>query len=529
MWKIIERLLGLKGKSVAMDKKEGLGKFFLFFEGKGHQELMALPVNFDLEKHLAKHPPLGWDSPQKKKLNFEADKCYAILGLLSSIPARNSDVIYEDGIPISSTRVTNSIKDFAAYTKYLIATEVICCDYLAIEGKKCYHYKWASPYAEALFHLIKVPCKYADDVAKYEKESTDFVEYPYLFHWYSTHLLAIDPRATHYAWLEKGDKEADATRKLWSKSKTTGAYIHPKVQYQAITRNIGKLQHARYEAHIDENIHRLHSTLTNLKKEFRNFLTYNQEPLKAIDITNCQPYIATLILKKEFWQQNSPLPLSLSSLPNNIQSLITADLSIMIGTFLEQTPQEKFEGYIGIAKSGLVYEGLRDKVIELFPDLSYSRDQAKILMFYILFSSNKGQSNDPQLRQMKKAFAKEMFPEVAELFKMIKHNFKEIKNLEKQHSRLSCLLQSIESYIMLHRCCKRIWEERGGEVPIFTIHDSIATTPQYIDYVREVVMEEFEYCIGIAPKLETEQWEVGKLNQELLKKAQAEVYQKAPL
>lgn len=113
------------------------------------------------------------------------------------------------------------------------------------------------------------------------------------------------------------------------------------------------------------------------------------------------------------------------------------------------------------------------------------RKEAKILMFYLLFSSNQGQHDDITINQMRKIFSSELFPKVAELFKLIKHKYKHVEE-EKQHNRLACLLQSIESEIILHRCCKRIWEEGNQQIPVFTIHDSIATTTEHVEYVKEL-------------------------------------------
>lgn len=79
------------------------------------------------------------------------------------------------------------------------------------------------------------------------------------------------------------------------------------------------------------------------------------------------------------------------------------------------------------------------------------------------------------------------------------------------HTALSCLLQSIESEIILHRCCKRIWEEGNHQVPVFTIHDSIATTVEHVEYVKRIMEEELSRAIGVSPILSIEHWNQTKL------------------
>ena len=106
---------------------------------------------------------------------------------------------------------------------------------------------------------------------------------------------------------------------------------------------------------------------------------------------------------------------------------------------------------------------------------------------------------------MKDIFSTELFPKVALLFKIIKRKYKGVP-IKKQHNRLACLLQSIESEIILHRCCKRIWEEGNNQVPVFTIHDSIATTVEHVEWVKMIIEEELTRVIGLPPTLSIEHW-----------------------
>jgi hypothetical protein bacD2_16835 len=72
-------------------------------------------------------------------------------------------------------------------------------------------------------------------------------------------------------------------------------------------------------------------------------------------------------------------------------------------------------------------------------------------------------------------------------------------------------LQSIESEIILHRCCKRIWEEGNPQVPVFTIHDSIATTTEHVEWVKGIMQEELTNAIGVSPSLTIEHWNLSKV------------------
>ncbi len=90
--------------------------------------------------------------------------------------------------------------------------------------------------------------------------------------------------------------------------------------------------------------------------------------------------------------------------------------------------------------------------------------------------------------------------------KYFKMNFLPIYRLielakKDDHTALSCLLQSMESEIILHRCCRRIWEEGNQHVPVFTIHDSICTTLDNTNFVLRIMQQTLTENIGISPNV----------------------------
>ena len=489
---------------------------------KGHKELFSLPANFNLDAHITQFPPAAHGFPAT--MPFIKDKALMCLNLLSSIPARNSDLIDADGfIPIHIATARKDVDEVNFYLKYFVQTGVIVCRKQYIPGQKSRGYKWAPEYEKKEFTPHLLSCKYTERISLYNA-SGDQKIYPYLFYWYEQHKLAIDPLAESYAYAVKEMKMQDASKGSWDKNSDTGQLKYPISQYQAAIRNIGKIRFGRYEPHIDTNIHRLHSVLTNLQKDYRNFLSYDGKSLVSVDIKNCQPYLVCLILNPEFWRKNSTLPINLYNLPDNIITALHTpeSLPIMMGNFFEQTAPEKFEPFIQLVASGEMYEKMADIANSRIQGLTtpISRKDAKILMFHLLFSRNRGTHKDVLIRQMRDIFEKELFPEVSELFRLIKSEHSDV-DMDKQHNRLSCLLQSIESSIILHRCCRRIWEEQGHQVPIFTIHDSIVTIPEYKDYIVRVMKEEFSLCIGVPPTLSVEEWGIEGLNPDILRKITA--------
>ena len=230
-----------------------------------------------------------------------------------------------------------------------------------------------------------------------------------------------------------------------------------------------------------------------------------REALASIDIKNSQPYLTCTLLNPMFWHINNGLSLSLYSLPEDIQKSITSvALPLKLESFFNKCSDDDFTPYKEVVANGKMYETIAD-VCQSHLQKPISRNEAKTLMFYLLFSSNRGRHDDNIINQMKDIFSNELYPQVAHLLKLIKHNYAGL-SIKKQHGRLACLLQSIESEIILHRCCKRIWEEGNHQIPVFTIHDSIATTVEHVEYVQTVMREELTKAIGIQPTLSVEYW-----------------------
>ena len=103
-----------------------------------------IPSNFDIEVHLNRYPVTNYmfvidntghirtvtrDGNLSSSALFDPDRLIYIIGLISSIPAKNKDSITEDGyVSINSTLIRNAFKDYLSYLDYLILTGVLCTD-----------------------------------------------------------------------------------------------------------------------------------------------------------------------------------------------------------------------------------------------------------------------------------------------------------------------------------------------------------------------------------------------------------------
>jgi hypothetical protein len=111
----------------------------------------------------------------------------------------------------------------------------------------------------------------------------------------------------------------------------------------------------------------------------------------------------------------------------------------------------------------------------------------------VFFSSNRfiGQ---PQAH-FKRLF-KVNFPDVYEVFAKLK---------KKNHAALSHVLQRIESTVIVERSAKRIADEQPN-LPIFTVHDSIATTKGNEEYIARIIKEETHDYTGVHAQIGFEHW-----------------------
>ena len=240
----------------------------------------------------------------------------------------------------------------------------------------------------------------------------------------------------------------------------------------------------------------------DIQKKFRHFLTYDGKYLSAIDIGNSHPYLMCLLFNPLFWEYNSDISLNISMLPNNIQSLFSIDHLAEIRNYVTERlmDNEELDIYMEKASRGNIYEHITE-VSNAREGTHLVRGDTKEMMQIVFYSKNhffyqKG-------AELKRLFAA-LYPRVYGLIRLIKRD---------NHAAFACLLQSVESEIILHRCCKRIWDEKPYEVPIFTIHDSIATTVEHQDYVYSVMKEVLTACIGIRPDLKPEEWHPSKLDE----------------
>lgn len=470
-----------------------------------------IPANFDLDRHLERFPVTDYffvrdEAGHIKAVNknrtlgyyFDKERLIHIIGLISSIPAGNRDLITDNGyVPINSSVLRNYFKDYRSYLDYLLRTGVLITDGIVFKGEKSYGYKFSPKYENQ--PMVRYTYLAARGVGVHPEpvlekrfnrhtgkfEHNPLLGYPYLSYWYEQMKLGINPAAEDFAW----HRRATAHRGNSDKD--------PQAQYQSALCNIIALENREYKAQIDSNVHRLHSAITNMQKDYRNFLKYDGQELTAIDISNSQPFLLCILFNPDFWDKDSDAYINIGHLPENIQKLFKPSLVSEIKKHIASTSETEFQDYIREASAGNLYEFMQSEINN--PEIDRSRVKTMILITF--FSDNRYISQKTEDAALKRRF-RALFPKIYELIALCKRSRK---------NRFACLLQSVESEIILHRCCKRIWDEGGHRVPVFTIHDSIATTAENVKFVRNIMDEELTRAAGVHPHFKTELWSESNL------------------
>jgi hypothetical protein len=327
------------------------------------------------------------------------------------------------------------------------------------------------------------------EIKEQEKElKLSAKSHPYLTKWFNEK-LQINIQGAEFKVEElfpeqigpiKGTRKGKASR--WTK------------RYKAI-QSINKFANQEFYYGADDNVGRFHSNLTNIKRELRDFITYDGQKLVNVDIKNSQPLFSTFLLNKKFWEKTQGELLSIYHFPSLFTNLSKINYDyyyiIMLVKTLKKVDNQLLSTYIEYVNSGEFYKKISQK---LYPSSTFDKQYIKEMFYTLFFSKNRviqGYSARP-----KRDF-RTHFPKIYEIFSILKR---------KDHRTLARLLQRIESIVMIQKVAKRISEERP-DLPIFTIHDSIATTVGNEDYVSTVIQEEALRLTGLNVQLGKEYWD----------------------
>ena len=436
--------------------------------------IQFLPENLDMANLLTEHPPA---------FPYHQDYFIHILSLITEIPSRKSKVLNGNGyVPINAEILKQRIHNYPRYMDYLIKQGVLESDVCYVPGKKSKGYRFVEKY-----RTIVVPAnikkytllKSINTQSNYSRHMT--AKYGYLYKWVDERIEIDYERAKEWLY-QRFRRDIEENKK------------NPLMKYNARFANLLQIKEGMHRFRIDRTSGRLHTLLCSLKKELRQFVTYDGQSLVSVDIRCSQPTLSTVLLNPDFYI-DMPDHKGILNIHRIAASIAKAVPVESISKFVTEN-REKFASYIN-AVDGDLYLYIQERLKEAGHEIA-DRKAIKDVVFCTLFSSNRfiGQKKAWPKRMFQK-----LFPEVYHVFKMFKSG---------DPANLAVLLQRIETRLVLDNAAKKL-AKQYPDLPILTVHDSIVVPPSHQQLCKDILSREAQRLLGIKIHLNDEPWQPEKV------------------
>jgi hypothetical protein len=412
----------------------------------------------------------------------------------------NSDFVY-----LNAMCLKNVVHNYEDYISFLLDTKVLQTDNQYIIGEKSKGYCYSIPYSGMPLKQVSIiDYKLSKAIRKNNRQLSEKVAletrgYNFLTKWFKSNKLQINVIKA-MDWVKKHIK--DEMEKLnQSSSKHKNALIRLRNKEQLQLQLVQTFNKKNDVGRRKGDGERFYSKISNLKRELREFLTYDNLKLVEIDLKSSQPFLSLCLLDINFWNSEKTNKKSLkwnllgnkikeiikgenknNNIINNIIMLLKTSESL-IGKWIQSDTYKK------VVQSGKLYEEIQQKCSIEFPSQFNSREKSKRNLLTMLYSNRYDQAINPLCR----AFDK-LFPETNKLFKLIR-SFR-------YENFFPILMQRIESFLLIDVVCKKVGE-LYPHIPIFTLHDSIMTVEEYEHTIKDIMISEIYDWTGYTPRVET--------------------------
>lgn len=256
-----------------------------------------------------------------------------------------------------------------------------------------------------------------------------------------------------------------------------------------------------------DSIGRVYTNLTQLNKEYREFITYAGKQLVEVDLSNSVIFFLGLILDKTNIDR-------LTNIFNNKTNNIILGNSIsnlhMFSKFIETLNRKEFELVQNLSLNGKFYESF----IPSF-EKEFSFDEMK--KFYQKDNEDEYTGTENQKKRISKKhvlamlFAKSNeYKKIQKIFKVQLPELMEVINKFKDevgYKKFSHLLFQIEAFFVLNVAARNFNKQYWRKAPVFTLHDCLITTSDYKDELEYCFTENLEEILGSAPNMESKNWD----------------------
>lgn len=386
----------------------------------------------------------------------------------------------------------------------------------------CQGYRITPKYNTGEVVYKTLPMKFSKSVAKNaakDKSAADSApDYTFLLDQFERNTLSFDPSV--YMYVNKLGQE------LLQRVQDQNIY-QTRLVYNLIGRwlyYIHQIESGEVWKKVSDKNHRLNSSVTNLPKLLRPYLLCNSAPLQCVDISSCQPYILSSVMQSRFYQEledgynlktifpelykelvdKGSISTSITHSSNNgIQyytnhtGYTTNTYSINISNsspfmwceFFTTSELDSINRYTQSPFSMDFYTHVLDRYYNYTntPVKTVQQEDRKNLkstIMYVLFDDKRNHRNNNKQIQIFQT----VFPGVNKWINQIH------KRIGK--SRFAYLLQRSESYLLLGVICRE-FNTIYPNAPLFTIHDGVFTTEEYVKKLNGFVLKRLKELTGV--------------------------------
>lgn len=239
---------------------------------------------------------------------------------------------------------------------------------------------------------------------------------------------------------------------------------------------------------------RVHTLITDLKRELRRCLSVNGQHLVNIDLANSQPLFLGILARQYLAGGRHRKRLLARTFAGTGPPYCVQEVRALAKRAGDDLPSG-LRDYLRVCESGGFYEALMTEDQRKQADAcDESRQRFKRRFYRVLFGRNRPRNS--RFPNLLKARFRQRFALVADVLR-------ELKRKNYRHS--SHVLQNYEATLFIHVICGRVRAERP-DVALYTIHDSMLTTSDQVAYVRGVIREELAR-LGVTPTIKETSYE----------------------
>jgi len=376
-------------------------------------DYLYLPENLDLESLLCEK---GY-----KVSDTDLDRMTYFVNIIMS---KRYYQMPSDYVPLDSKILRKIIRDHKFYANILGDIGVLECDGFYAKAKKCLGYRISKKYKSKI-RKSKIKTKTLVSAMLRNKKTYKYTDL-------QKHLYKFLSRITIS---EKAYEEIETWQNI--------------EDFNCAKSSIDKIIEKSFYLK-EDSFGRIHTNITNLKRDLRKYLKFNDQSIVNLDISSSQPLLLYI----------------LSRSCNN--GVYMGSISCCAATDLEH--------YKSLVEAGEIYPFLSEKL------LLQPTEDIKHVLYRDVF------------------FGKDTHPKFCELFPTVAATLKELKKSDYRNAAWT--MQRLESDIVINKICRDLMDTHPNAF-ITTIHDSFISTRENIPIIQDAVRRTFR-ALGVAPKLRVE-------------------------